>query len=881
MALHNYIKGDASTSQAPGTDDAWTAQNTGPYIGIVKGNKDPAFMGRLNILIPALAKTYDVTEDNLITCDYLSPFYGAKSVSHNKPGSMTYDGTQHSYGFWGVPPDLDTKVLVIFAEGKMNQGFWIGCIQDPFTNHMVPGIASSTNTFNEDTNIPGTPLIKGQAVHRTTKTVENVLASEDLSTNKDSRWITKKEPADKEGITAGKDKMTLYGTLNVPAGEINRASPGFIPSHGDQTLPKAIHPFADILVKQGLSADDVRGNTSSSARRETPSQVFGISTPGKKNRAYGRKPVGTQESGATEVVDRLPGHTFTMDDGDVQGENQLIRLRTASGHQFLMHDTDGVVYIANGSGNAWIEMNKEGRIDVYSGVGGINLRTEGDFNLHSDSNINMHAKNSIRMSATESIISSTKVKMDLGSDAILAASQNGAIRSFGSKGISSYTEGQQLHGARGGTHLAGGQIHFNSTSPNAQWGPTWMNTGAVGITERDENDVDLTRKGIAPLEEFTRDTKTTVHRFVTHEPMARFSGFSSEGVVPSTDPNDDQMDTKMWAYLSNTPGTVEFMKQRNRISEYEPVRLGQYQADLEAHMKKMMGDSTAVLKAKKIAEDFAKKYDKTFQVIEQAQGAFETAKSISHRIKNFDVKNEINNIKDNIQTQLTNQVVERVSGKVNELFKDQIFTNKNGKLFTLGKTTMAAGPMKYLQDSAKGNLTISGINGNIALESIGSIVDGVSVKNVFKNVVSGQITSVAMKHGVSLAKSTLLKHGVSLGNVAGTPLLAASPWAAAFQASSVGKYLTNWTSTTAIGGWVGGAASAVVKFFSDARLKENIQFIGKSPLGTNIYSFKYKHTNGTYQGVMAQEVPWASELADNGYYMVDYNKLDVEFRRLN
>ena len=36
-----------------------------------------------------------------------------------------------------------------------------------------------------------------------------------------------------------------------------------------------------------------------------------------------------------------------------------------------------------------------------------------------------------------------------------------------------------------------------------------------------------------------------------------------------------------------------------------------------------------------------------------------------------------------------------------------------------------------------------------------------------------------------------------------------------------------------------------------------------------------------YQGVMAQEVLWASELANNGYYIVDYSKLDVEFRRLN
>ena len=68
---------------------------------------------------------------------------------------------------------------------------------------------------------------------------------------------------------------------------------------------------------------------------------------------------------------------------------------------------------------------------------------------------------------------------------------------------------------------------------------------------------------------------------------------------------------------------------------------------------------------------------------------------------------------------------------------------------------------------------------------------------------------------------------------------------------------------------------------SDIRLKEEIQLVGKSPAGINIYSFKYKHTDGTYQGVMAQEVPWATKMTDTGFYMVDYNKVDVEFRRLN
>ena len=77
------------------------------------------------------------------------------------------------------------------------------------------------------------------------------------------------------------------------------------------------------------------------------------------------------------------------------------------------------------------------------------------------------------------------------------------------------------------------------------------------------------------------------------------------------------------------------------------------------------------------------------------------------------------------------------------------------------------------------------------------------------------------------------------------------------------------------------AVTNFFKGFSDSRLKENIKFIGKSPSGINIYSFKYKQSVGTYEGVMAQEVPWAREMTDTGFYMVDYSKVDVEFRRLN
>ena len=68
--------------------------------------------------------------------------------------------------------------------------------------------------------------------------------------------------------------------------------------------------------------------------------------------------------------------------------------------------------------------------------------------------------------------------------------------------------------------------------------------------------------------------------------------------------------------------------------------------------------------------------------------------------------------------------------------------------------------------------------------------------------------------------------------------------------------------------------------FSDIRLKENVELIGKSPSNINIYKFNYKDSPTIYQGAMAHEVPWASQKHDSGYLMVDYNKIDVKFKKI-
>tara|TARA_R100000995_G_scaffold84324_1_gene62650 strand:+ start:2248 stop:2967 length:720 start_codon:yes stop_codon:yes gene_type:complete len=81
-------------------------------------------------------------------------------------------------------------------------------------------------------------------------------------------------------------------------------------------------------------------------------------------------------------------------------------------------------------------------------------------------------------------------------------------------------------------------------------------------------------------------------------------------------------------------------------------------------------------------------------------------------------------------------------------------------------------------------------------------------------------------------------------------------------------------------------AGAAIGAFSDKRLKTNIELVGKSDKGYNVYEFEYKDKGfgpDRYRGVMAQEVPFASMKDSNGYLFVNYSHpdLDVDFERID
>ena len=71
---------------------------------------------------------------------------------------------------------------------------------------------------------------------------------------------------------------------------------------------------------------------------------------------------------------------------------------------------------------------------------------------------------------------------------------------------------------------------------------------------------------------------------------------------------------------------------------------------------------------------------------------------------------------------------------------------------------------------------------------------------------------------------------------------------------------------------------------SDRRLKENIQKIGESISGLGIYKFNYIGKAKQYIGAMADEVikvvPEAAVLRPDGFYGVNYNLIDVDFKEV-
>jgi uncharacterized protein (DUF2345 family) len=332
-----------------------------PVLATVVSHADPATMGALEVSIkrPGAGNTNSAVQ--IMQVQMISPFFGSTSEEFLQSDPDNYNNTRKSYGMWFVPPDVGTTVLVIFINGDPARGYWYGCVPDEHMNFSVPGLAATT--FN----IPDPDAT--------------------FSDNPD----------------------------RLPVAEFNAT---ITPPLVNPTLnKKPAHPFAKVLDTQGLLVDDTRGITSSSARREAPSAVFGISTPGPLDKKGPKGLIGKAESKGNTFISRLGGTTFVMDDGDdafqrkttasdgppeyasiAENEtglpdvphNELVRIRTRTGHQILLHNSEDLIYIGNARGTSWIELSSDGKIDIYA-EDSISVHTKQDMNFYAKRDINMEA----------------------------------------------------------------------------------------------------------------------------------------------------------------------------------------------------------------------------------------------------------------------------------------------------------------------------------------------------------------------------------------------------------------------------------------------------------------------------------------------------------
>jgi len=372
-------------------------QSTGFYIGTVVDDADDQRMGQVWVYIPAFSgkqlgadaipssgTARDRETGNLefdqqlrmgwIQCYPLLPFSGSDSNRvKNSNGRKAYgDGDVSSYGFWATPR-IGDQVGVLFSHGDVARAYWIGAVPKYYSNFSTPSISGvNQDTINPDVlaaSLGGNPISEDALIPSLEKTRDTV------------------------------------GT----AGATRRF---------DDVYPA--RSYMANLMLTGLINDTLRGVGLSSARRESPSYVTGMKSPGwdfdsernNINATDGKKfdgtDVGQEPSTAAEASNyqnvSSDGHQLVMDD---HPDNQGIRIRTSAGSQLYFNDggqtgesaRDAFIYISTAKGKVWIELQDDGDMHVY-GAGSGSFHFEGDINLTAGRDVNIEAGANLNFKAS-------------------------------------------------------------------------------------------------------------------------------------------------------------------------------------------------------------------------------------------------------------------------------------------------------------------------------------------------------------------------------------------------------------------------------------------------------------------------------------------------
>jgi len=438
-------------------------EERGIVTGIVKANVHPTNMGVIKIWIPSFS-TDESDKTQWRTVRYCTPFY---SRVDNSGVGDTYFGTKVPAGITTPPPDLGTKVLAFFPEGRNSEGYYFACVPDLYMMQTLPEA-----------------------------TISNGVASGEFN--------------DSPSGTHHTGKITNWRTQTRPEDFLTQQN----------------------LVAQGLDDDRIRGLNNSNYMRESPSELIGISSKGRRITESGEdfttvynEQIKNPDTADKKILEgllgptaRRKGHSIALDDGDVDGNSNQIRLRTSTGHQLLLNDSEGVIYVGNSDGSCWIELSNEGTMDVYA-QDSINFRSK-NINFHADENIKMHAKGFAQ------IVADQQLHLQGTQETVIVTDGEAGIKA--KKNLHLYSESELFSTSTGASYYnAGGNISVAGSMVLLQ-GPKTQAKQAKKVNESQKTDTVYS----ADSEKFVADQEitTTVDRVVTHEP---FLGHSNANIASS------------------------------------------------------------------------------------------------------------------------------------------------------------------------------------------------------------------------------------------------------------------------------------------------------------------------------------------------------------
>ena len=308
----------------------------GITLGTVVDTNDPQQMGRLRVVCPGWNDSMDSPLSTIPWASYASPLGGITPHTSMGPDKSVKTDSVTAYGMWAIPK-IGAQVLVMCVDGNPNFRVWIGCLYTQSTPHTMPhGRFSYQDSSNlSETGKPAGPFsTQEEPILPLYNNLQKAFGTE---RNTNYEWRTRGA----DFSVAAVDKAAIDATVSSLADDKDVEVDGF-------------------TVRTGYGLSRIQPDkTYEVTGKNYDSLVYGLTTPG--------------------------FHAFSMDDRE---ENCRIRIRTTSGHQIILDDTNERIYISTAEGNNWIEMDQAGNIDIHS---------ERRISVHSAKDINFTTNESFRV----------------------------------------------------------------------------------------------------------------------------------------------------------------------------------------------------------------------------------------------------------------------------------------------------------------------------------------------------------------------------------------------------------------------------------------------------------------------------------------------------